>query len=65
MLAPIAWLDGVLGAAAARVVGEPLGLVLTGSAAAVRCQRHVSAHMASMPSRASQPSAARASVVSA
>jgi iron(III) transport system permease protein len=35
VLAPVAWLDGVLAAAAAWLLGERLGLVLTGSAAAV------------------------------
>ncbi len=35
VLAPVAWLDGALAAVAERVLGHRLGLVLTGSAAAV------------------------------
>jgi iron(III) transport system permease protein len=35
VLAPVAWLDGVLATAAEWLLGERLGLVLTGSAAAV------------------------------
>jgi iron(III) transport system permease protein len=35
VLAPVAWLDGVLAAAAEWMLGRRLGLVLTGSAAAV------------------------------
>jgi iron(III) transport system permease protein len=35
VLAPIAWLDGILATVAERTLGHPLGLVLTGSTAAV------------------------------